>query len=210
MNNLTEKNYKKLYFKYKTKYLNLKKQLGGNTDDEVITNLRSSMIRKRFPAGRYTVRVKKLNPTQDNINKICHHYSMFSLIDGLPISDAECCSMAGSYYSNAIQTGNVRALIPERDGFVPINTTVRLLDFYPTKPNKRATLFPHSARQIGDLVWHKFNGNDFIFAIDSPDDRIKNFYDYSTVRTINVQTWQVPSNVFAGGVEREQIFEIII
>ena len=204
------KNYKKLYLKYKSKSLNFKRQMGGSTNDEIKEKLYKLMNNKKFPAGTYKIHVKKLEPTKDNKLKICHHYSMFSLIDRLSTNAEDCCSLEGVYYKNAIKNGKIRDLIPECPDFIPIKATVRLYGFYPAKSDPNETFFPHSAREIGDLVWHKFNGCDFIFAIESDDDRIKNFYDYSTVRTIQVETWEVPSNVFAGGVENEQIFDITV
>ncbi len=212
--NNSNKNYKKLYLKYKSKYLALKKQLGGSTDEEIQQKLRSAMVNKGFPAGTYRVRVKKLNSLDaSNTTKICHHYSMFSLIGGIPLN--ECCGVGGTFYNDVVvnRNYNIRNLIQNqqaRPGLVETNATVRLYNFYPSAPNDNETFFSHSARQIGNLVWHKFNTNDFIFAIESNNERIKDFYDYSTVRVIQVQTYEVPSNIFNGGVETEQIFNIVV
>ncbi len=217
-------NYKKLYLKYKSKYLALKRQLGGSSNNEIQEKLRLDMVSKRFPVGRYRIHVKKLNPTLENKLKICHHYSMFSLIDDIPTN--ECCGADGPFYLNVIRNRNfnVRELIQKqknRADLIPIEATVRLYDFNTAGNNgndedfsflgmEKNTNFPHSAREIGNLVWHKFNTNDFIFAIESNDERIKDFNDYKTIETIQIQTYAVPSNIFEGGIESEQIFEIVI
>ena len=203
--------YENKYFKYKNKYINLKSQIGGDVNKEITDALIKMLTQKNF-TGVYKIHVKKLKQTEDNKDKICHHYSMFSLLnfDSEKMLIKNCCSIVSNYYNQLMTMSDsdkdVTKIIND-DSLLSEDRIVNMYDLS-SKDNK-GNNYDHSAVVIDNLIWHKFPGNKFIFAIESDDETIRNV-KFIKKNQIKIKTFKVPANIFMDDTEKDEIFTITL
>jgi hypothetical protein len=78
--------------------------------------------------------------------------------------------------------------------------------------NKPCSMFDtyfisHSSRIEDNLIWHKFNGNNFLFAINSTDDIIKHL-NICVLKEISIYTVPVPLNFYLD--DKDEMIKYII
>jgi len=209
------------YLKYKLKYNFLKKQLGGQIE---LDNLKTNILNNKrypFPRGNYTIHIKMLSDDNINKDKICHHYSLFSLYD-IP-SNTECCSIDSKYFKQLLKPEcnhgscefkdsclgnkvcNATELLKCEKSCEKIKYKVRLYNFSDEKIND-THFFPHSSRFENGLWWHKFNGNNCLFSIEEEPD----FFKYKVVKEISIDSYAVPNSKFKESLEQDIVFKLTI
>ena len=173
---------------------------------------------KDLDKGDYEVLVKKLK--EEHTEKICHHYTFFSLYD-----HENCCNINSKAikemlkpdciinnssqewcnYGESCSKENDKICVYEKNGirskeysaFI-YNNTCNVNDTY---------FFSHSSRIEDNLIWHKFNGNNFLFAINSTNNMIKHL-KICVLKEISIITVPVPLNFFLD--DKEEIITYII
>jgi hypothetical protein len=167
-----------------------------------------------------------LDGGKDSLNyyKICHNYSIFSLYE---INKDMCCNFntpyfkdvlkpdSSSNYSNICNTGACSAIAKMdcTENCTPKEYKVRFYNL-----SNLTTLacgipennfYPHSARVDNGLCWHKFNGYDFLIAIETDNIKLQDF-NYCLAKEINLVSYPVPTTMFKDGVEKDEVFDITV
>ena len=170
---------------------------------------------KDLDTGDYEVFVKKLK--EEHTEKICHHYTFFSLYDNdnccninseaiKKILKPDCTIVNNSTWCNYAEScSEEKICVYERDdisskeysAFI-YNNSCNVFDTY---------FFSHSSRVEDNLIWHKFNGNNFLFAINSTNDLIKHL-KICVLKEISIITVPVPLNFFLD--DKKEIIKYII
>ena len=214
--------YKNKYLKYKNKYLQLK--INGGSVPERLLLLIKDLLTKKFKNGNFDIFIKilKHDPAdKDDINKlkICHHYSVFSLIDiNKQKTENEfgyCCSFNSDLFKQTFnpickKSKNEFGFIDEICDYsnilpsiiykIPILPNIGerknfKIRFYNDSIHINNTFYPHSARFEDGLLWHKFNGIPCLIAINTGDENIKNF-GYTVTKELQIESYDVPNDLF--------------
>lgn len=224
-----ESSYEEKYLKYKNKYLSLKNKLNNQNGGEIRLIIKNLLTSKKFPVGTYKVHVKMLEGEKDSSNwfKICHNYSIFSLYE---IDQKLCCNFGTEFFKDVLKPvcrGDMCDYKKSCDSGVcdvvrkltcTENCTikefkVRLYNFSDTRTLVCGpidnTFYPHSARVDGGMCWHKFNGYNFIIAIETDDEKLQNF-NYCLAKEITIHSYDVPTSIFKDAVETDQVYNVII
>ena len=212
--------YYEKYLKYKNKYITLKNQSGGLIELDKLTN---DVLKNKvypFPPGNYNIHIKLLADSGKNINKICHHFSLFSLYD---ISTNDCCGIESNYFKNLLKPvcnhgacnykdsclgGKICNALELLDCKVSCDKTkykVRLYNFS-TDEGIDNSFYPHSSRFENGLWWHKFMGYNCLFAIEEQPD----FFKYKVAKEIEILSYPVPKEIFLNSEEKDLVFKATI
>ena len=65
------------------------------------------------------------------------------------------------------------------------------------------SFYSHSSRLKNDLWWHKFNGYNFLFAIEELPDLY-----YFNCKEFNIKTYDVKQDVFKDSIELDNIYNV--
>lgn len=217
---MNSNNYHQKYFKYKSKYLNLKNLIGGDPSEcDTYIKINNELIRL-FKNNRlngtkknFKVHFRHLNEDETHKDKICHHYSLFSLYNDI----SNCCSLDSQAFIDVLKP----ICIPDELGIevcnfrnscmVPCKSHTKILcDGCPTKKynvrlyNKDeptdTSFFDHSSRFENGLWWHKFNGVNALIAIESDNEDDVNF-NYPVTKLIEIESYDVPNTYFKDNVD---------
>ena len=160
---------------------------------------------KKLNHGEYEIFVRKLEKT--HTDKICHHYSFFSLYE-----EEDCCDLNSKALKQILQpqceklpngpeycdydiSCNTGDCTYEKNDIETQKYKVSLYNNDYCDNEYDTYFFDHSSREESGLIWHKFNGNDFLFAINSADNNIKHL-ELCIFKTIELETVPVPSEFF--------------
>jgi len=162
------------------------------------------------------IKILKYDPTdKDTPNKlkICHHYSIFSLIDNIK---GECCAFNSELFKDTFKPKCEKIISYgiefENCDYSTLNKDIiyKVPEIIQNNRNKYVirllnkeridnTFYSHSARfEKYDgkiLLFHKFSEFPILIAIDTNDDNIRNF-NYITNKEITIESYDVPSNIF--------------
>jgi len=166
----------------------------------------------------FHINVLYLTQNDNNKYKVCHHLSLFSLLD--EVTD---CNITSSVTQRMINMKDISELGTEsyHDCTIIDGISVRLLKFDKNDTNTNTTNAPHSCRKIGDLWYHKFGGYTFIAAInfneskysdgESINEDYKTFienFGYYTVKEIVIRGCEIPKTVLPE--QRAQELNIVV
>lgn len=206
----------------------IRHQRGGElqSNEEIKTFIKNSLLSKykfdqknengKFPPGRYTVHIKYLSDSPINTeehnrpfnrNKICHHYSLFSLIDGLQKNSAQCCSIQSNMFKaidKACEDKDSCAIKDAHNVELPTKKVkVRFYSLPLSLQNKKKGISQsrdHSSRyeQLpGDTQerwWHKFASVNALISIDGLED-----IGYNNIKEFTLDAYDVPPEVYKSG-----------
>lgn len=217
-------NYYVKYIKYKEKYLSLKNLIGGtHSECDTYIKINNELIRlfkNNSLAGakkNFKVHFRHLNADETHKDKICHHYSLFSLYNGIP----NCCGLDSQAFKDVLapicsagewgfEVCNFRnsCTIPCKshtkihcDSCPVKEYNVRL---YNKDDPRNTSFFDHSSRFENGLWWHKFNGVNALIAIESDNENDVNF-NYPVTKEIKIESYDVPNIYFKDNVDIDVI-----
>lgn len=152
-------------------------------------------ITRVFGKNKGSIMTLRMRELVNSTDKICHHYSLFSLIgDKVPIDPQ---SITNEFFffadKNKIydMTQFFSPAIENREKKI---FKVRLYKF--SKNSQNDGYIVHTSRYELEHWWHKFNGIDCLVAFDEQD--FENFGDV-VIREINVEAYDVPATMYEDG-----------
>jgi hypothetical protein len=202
----------------------VRRQRGGElqSNEQIKTDIKNALLNKyrfdqknengKFPAGKYTVHIQYLSDSPTNAtdsnrpfnrNKICHHYSLFSLIDALQTNSTKCCGEESSMFRTidaACKDGGSCTIKSVHNIGLPTKKVkVRFYSLPLSLARKHEPISQarnHSARYeqlAGDTEerwWHKFGGTNALISIDGLED-----IGYNKIKEFTLDAYEVPSAV---------------
>lgn len=212
-----------------TKRKTIRRHRGGDNTNSSIKQLFNSLKsqHKRYPnelqKGTYTIYLKELSENNLNKDKICHNYSLFSLLgeDNQVNANSEYVQtlLGGNIWQNngnfkhidalcnENTTCNSTKILPARKNFMFRETGRFKVRLYNLKGDANVNGLPaHSSRFEGGLWWHKFNGINALISIKNHPD----FFQYNILREFDLIAYKVPSEMFKDNKEKIQIMELVI
>ena len=217
--------YRKSRKNRKSRRKTVRRYRGGavQTNEEIKTDIKNSLLNKykfdqknqngKFPPGKYIVRIKYLsdspiNSGNDNRplnrNKVCHYFSLFSLLDELKTPSSRCCGEESIMFRTidaACKDGGSCSIKAAYN--VELPTKKVMIRFYSLPLSLARKHEPisearnHSARYeqlAGDSQerwWHKFGGVNALISIDGLED-----VAYNKNKEFTLDAYEVPDDVF--------------
>jgi hypothetical protein len=180
---------------------------------------RGTKFGAEVPVGNYKVYWKALQPTtpgdDKSLYKVCHNYSLFSLLGGetqVGIDSSSVQVLLASASCQERKTCNSTGILP-RTNTMSREISTFPIRLYQLKPSKNKKELPaHSARFEGGRWWHKFYGINALVSIEGHENEAdpENFFKYNIVRQFNLTAYKVPAEMFENGVETIQSTVITI